>query len=92
MLTSSPPHCDALRPIYSPVPFIAAEAHPSYFAPGSPRPLYVSGMGGPPVMVMYTALSIPKDVVRGTNAWINVFQVGPRGRGRRLGRTELAGL
>jgi uncharacterized membrane protein YfcA len=31
-------------------------------------------MGGPPVMYMYHALDVPKEVVRGTSAVLNLFQ------------------
>ena len=61
---------------HSPLPFCSSI---SCRAPSPPDeaacPSSPSGMGGPPVMVMYTALNTPKEVVRGTNAWINVLEV-----------------
>ena len=35
----------------------------------------LAGMGGPPLMVLYTALNVPKEIVRGSNAWCNMIQV-----------------
>lgn len=35
----------------------------------------MTGMGGPPIMYMYERLQVPKDVIRGTNAITNIFQV-----------------
>ncbi|GIL75797.1 hypothetical protein Vretimale_5521 [Volvox reticuliferus] len=35
----------------------------------------MTGIGGPPLMFMYEKLKVAKDVVRGTNAVINVLQV-----------------
>lgn len=35
----------------------------------------VTGAGGPPLMIMYRLLQIPKDTVRGTNAVTGLFQV-----------------
>ena len=35
----------------------------------------LSGIAGPPVMVLYTAMNIAKETVRGTNAWTNLLQV-----------------
>lgn len=35
----------------------------------------LTGMGGPPVMLMFEKLQVPKDTVRGTNAVCNVFQM-----------------
>lgn len=34
----------------------------------------LTGIGGPPVMLMFEQLQVPKDVVRGTNAVCNVLQ------------------
>ncbi len=35
----------------------------------------LTGMGGPPVMLLFSVLRIEKDVVRATNAWIASLQV-----------------
>lgn len=34
----------------------------------------LTGMGGPPVMLLYELLKVPKEIVRGTNAMLNVLQ------------------
>ena len=33
----------------------------------------MTGMGGPPLILLYSFLEIQKGIVRGTNAWLNVF-------------------
>ena len=33
----------------------------------------MTGMGGPPLILLYSFLEISKDIVRGTNSWLNVF-------------------
>ncbi|GAX77227.1 hypothetical protein CEUSTIGMA_g4673.t1 [Chlamydomonas eustigma] len=34
----------------------------------------LTGMGGPPLMLLYRTMGTPKEIVRGTNAWLNVLQ------------------
>eukprot|EP00798_Chlamydomonas_sp_ICE-L_P001633 gene1633-33024_t len=36
----------------------------------------LTGMGGPPLMLLYQIMDIPKETVRGTNAWLNFTSIG----------------